>query len=265
MRLSIITINRNNVIGLRKTIESVVCQAFKDFEYIIIDGASTDGSVDVIKEYHDSITYWVSEPDKGIYNAMNKGIKVAKGEYCYFLNSGDWLYDCKILEMVFNENINSDIISGNILKKTEVETSPQIFTIRNLLIKNIPHQAMFIKKKLFENDQMYNEGLKILSDFLFNIQVCLKGVSYKYINLIIANYDTTGISNNNDHYQLLLDEEKYILNKTLPCAVQDDYKYFLNKKTFNHPSIRWLIKNNFLFKLIKGLNLVFNKTKEVYD
>lgn len=79
MKLSIITINRNNAAGLRRTIESVVSQTYTDFEYIIIDGASTDGSVEVIKEYSDKITYWVSEPDTGIYNAMNKGILKAQG------------------------------------------------------------------------------------------------------------------------------------------------------------------------------------------
>ncbi|MDR2910496.1 MAG: glycosyltransferase [Bacteroidales bacterium] len=91
MKLSIITINLNNVAGLQKTIESVVKQTFTDYEYIVIDGGSTDGSADIIKQHANKITYWVSEPDKGIYNAMNKGIRVAKGEYCLFLNSGDWL------------------------------------------------------------------------------------------------------------------------------------------------------------------------------
>ena len=81
MKLSVITINYNNRDGLKKTIESVVNQTYKDFEYIIIDGGSTDGSVEVLKEYSDKIDYWVSEPDKGIYNAMNKGIDIAKGEY----------------------------------------------------------------------------------------------------------------------------------------------------------------------------------------
>lgn len=96
MKLSIITINYNNREGLRKTIESVVAQTTREFEYIVIDGGSTDGSVDVIKEFSDYIDYWVSEPDKGIYNAMNKGVKVAHGDYCQFLNSGDWLYDSNV-------------------------------------------------------------------------------------------------------------------------------------------------------------------------
>ena len=87
MKLSIITINYNNCDGLRKTIESVIAQTTRDFEYIVIDGGSTDGSVDVIKEYADYIDYWVSEPDKGIYNAMNKGTRAAHGDFLLFLNS----------------------------------------------------------------------------------------------------------------------------------------------------------------------------------
>ena len=103
MKLSVITINFNNRDGLRKTIESVVKQTYKDFEYIIIDGGSTDGSVDVIKEYADKIDYWVSEPDKGIYNAMNKGIDVAKGEYCIFMNSGDVFFSNDVYNEVYED------------------------------------------------------------------------------------------------------------------------------------------------------------------
>ncbi len=113
VKLSIITVNLNNSAGLRKTIESIVKQTFKDFEYIIIDGGSTDGSAEVIKEFADKITYWVSEPDKGIYNAMNKGILHAKGEYLLFLNSGDWLADDDLLSKVFCEPRTADIIYGH--------------------------------------------------------------------------------------------------------------------------------------------------------
>ena len=113
MRLSVITINMNNRKGLERTIKSVVCQIFADFEYIVIDGASVDGSADVIREYADKIHYWISEPDTGIYNAMNKGILQAKGDYCLFLNSGDALYTTTVLEEVFNQNFSEDIIIGN--------------------------------------------------------------------------------------------------------------------------------------------------------
>ena len=101
-KLSIITVNLNKAKGLQKTIESVIFQTFTDYEYIIIDGGSTDGSKQIIEQYADKITYWVSEPDSGIYNGMNKGIKVAKGEYCLFLNSEDYLLSNEILQNVRN-------------------------------------------------------------------------------------------------------------------------------------------------------------------
>ena len=114
MKLSIITINLNNRDGLQKTIDSVVSQTFRDFEWIVIDGGSTDGSKELIEQYADHFSYWVSEPDKGIYNAMNKGIKVAKGEYLQFLNSGDWLVDEKALERCFWHESKADIAYGDL-------------------------------------------------------------------------------------------------------------------------------------------------------
>ena len=110
MKLSIITVNLNNKTGLEKTVKSVCSQTFEEFEFIIIDGGSTDGSLDIIKRYEDNISCWVSEQDKGVYNAMNKGIKMAKGEYLQFLNSGDSLINSDVLNKVFKENKTEDII-----------------------------------------------------------------------------------------------------------------------------------------------------------
>ena len=112
-KLSLITINQNNAEGLRRTIESVVFQTYIDYEYIVIDGASTDESVNILKQYDNRITFWISEPDTGIYNAMNKGILKATGDYCLFLNSGDWLSDDRVLEEVFLHEITEDIVCGN--------------------------------------------------------------------------------------------------------------------------------------------------------
>ena len=118
-KFSIITINYNNKEGLRKTIESVVGQSFRDFEYIIIDGGSTDGSIEVIKEYAGKVDYWVSEPDKGIYHAMNKGVLQAHGEYLNFMNSGDEFYNNGVLQEVA-PSLDSDIVVGKIVHGTEV-------------------------------------------------------------------------------------------------------------------------------------------------
>ena len=117
MKFSIITINLNNKAGLTKTIESVILQTYTDFEYIVIDGDSMDGSKAVIQQYQDKIDYWVSEPDTGIYQAMNKGIKVAQGEFLLFLNSGDCLVSDKILEAVAESIMvpfRADIYSGDL-------------------------------------------------------------------------------------------------------------------------------------------------------
>ena len=116
MKLSIITINLNNKEGLQKTIESIVNQTFRDYEFIIIDGGSNDGSIDVIELYKENITYWISEPDKGIYNAMNKGISIAKGEYYYFLNTGDRLISNDVLEKIFEDDPHESFICANFFK-----------------------------------------------------------------------------------------------------------------------------------------------------
>ena len=112
MKLSIITVNLNNKDGLQKTIDSVISQTYKDFEWIIIDGGSTDGSKELIENYSDYVSYWVSEPDKGIYNAMNKGIKQSHGEYLQFLNSGDIFIEDNTLKQVVSQLVNEDIVFG---------------------------------------------------------------------------------------------------------------------------------------------------------
>lgn len=155
MKYSIITINFNNRDGLRRTIESVVNQTYRDFEYIIIDGGSIDGSVDIIKEYADKIDYWVSEPDKGIYNAMNKGITMAHGEYLNFMNSGDCFFDKERLQKIEDLNSDSDIIVGKDLHidsksgKSATSVISHRLGFFHFYTTTIPHQSAFIKKKLF--------------------------------------------------------------------------------------------------------------------
>lgn len=137
MKLSIITINFNNEKGLKKTLESVSIQTYKNFEFIIIDGGSTDNSVNIIKEYQPIITYWLSEPDKGIYNAMNKGIAQAHGEYCIFMNSGDTFYDASTIEKSLPYLDGTAIVSGYTLYRQDHISS----TIRNF-IRNV-YEVLF--------------------------------------------------------------------------------------------------------------------------
>ena len=150
-KLSIITINYNNTRGLEKTLSSVWNdQTYSNFEHIVIDGGSTDGSVDVIKKYADKLTYWVSEPDKGIYNAMNKGILKAKGEYLLFLNSGDYLCN-EALSEIFSENFSEDIVYGNftlLCKNGEkkIKTFSEQVDYNLLYLESIGHQSTLIKR-----------------------------------------------------------------------------------------------------------------------
>lgn len=202
MRLSVITINRNNADGLRKTIESVLSQTFTDFEYIVIDGASTDNSVEIITEYADKFTYWVSEPDKGIFNAMNKGILKATGEYLLFLNSGDWLADENVISDFFNAAFVEDVISGNMMLVYENENNilwesetPDEFSFETIYKRSLPHQATFIKAKLFDQYGLYNECNKIVSDREFFLKVLIiENVDYSHFDRLISYFDMTGIS-----------------------------------------------------------------------
>lgn len=195
-KLSIITINFNNSSGLKKTIESVVRQSFADYEYLIIDGGSTDGSVDVIKRYSDKLAYWVSETDKGIYNAMNKGIKKATGEYCLFLNSGDCFTGNDILNKVFSAPFSEDIVFGDTICVNMRLSFPQKISLSYLISKSLPHQSSFIKKSLFNRIGLYNEENRIVSDWEF----CLKAIhlyncSYKYLpELIVSKMELPGYS-----------------------------------------------------------------------
>lgn len=239
MKLSIITVNLNNLNGLRKTIDSVVTQTFNDFEWIVIDGGSTDGSKELIEQYAEHFAYWVSEPDAGIYNAMNKGIRVAKGEYLQFLNSGDWLYDEKTLYSVFSSCPSSDILFGNCLVRNtdngvfEIGPKDTNFTAFELLSKSLPHQATFIKKDLFERYGLYDETFRITGDmkFIYNVIVNHE-VSLSYLPFVIVNYDGTGISNT--QFELCQKETERVVLEYLPARLLGDFRIYndviLNKQ-----------------------------------
>ncbi len=258
MKLSIITINKNNSQGLERTIQSVINQTFRDFEYIIIDGASTDGSVEIIKKYQNKIDYWVSEPDRGIYHAMNKGIKVAKGEYLLFLNSGDWLTDDTILEKVFSIDFNEDIVYGNIMVDEKfIKKYPNKITLKYFLEDSLPHPATLIKKKLFNTIGRYNESLKIAADWEFFLRaIVLNSASIKKIELAITHFYTDGISSYN--IDMVQKEKKQIISLLLKYIIPD-YNYFFKleneyKKLISSRLIKFCIKirqlkiYNFLWK-----------------
>jgi len=229
MKLSIITVNLNNAVGLEKTIESVCNQTFTDFEYIIIDGGSNDESTNIINQYSDKISYCISEADKGIYHAMNKGIKQAYGEYCLFLNSGDYLFNDKTLEIVFNSNVEADIIYGDRIeikhnKEVGRKVYPDKLSFYHFYIDSLPHQATFIKSKLFSDIGYYNEKLEYASDWEFFLKAIVNSnCSYHHINQFISCFDRMGVSNKKDNYNKMNHERMEILEINY-SLFKDDYE-----------------------------------------
>ena len=257
MKLSVITINYNNREGLIKTIESVVNQTWQEFEYIVIDGGSTDGSVDVIKEYDDKIDYWRSEPDKGIYNAMNKGINVANGEYCIFINSGDFFYNSDILLSVSADLDGTDIVTGTLaIDNGEQWFAPNVVTIPYLYdgINSLSHPASFIKTRLLKKYH-YDENLKIVSDWKFFVQVILMdGVSYKPLTQVISTFDTSGISTSN--IDLCRKERQHVLENDFPKSI---FQYYLYNTKDNDAQLYNLIRESKYRKHFYTFNIILIK------
>lgn len=195
MLFSVITINYNHADGLRRTINSVVQQSCKDFEYIIIDGASTDGSIDAIKENQEHIDYWVSESDGGIYPAMNKGVKAAHGDYCIFMNSGDEFYSADVIKNIKNFNLEEDIVCGDIcFGESNVSPNPDVVTMRTFYKHTLYHQASFIKTELLRC-HLYDESMRSAADWKFFMhELIFRNATYKHIPVVIARFELGGIS-----------------------------------------------------------------------
>lgn len=232
MKLSIITINYNDLNGLTDTVNTVINQGWKDFEFIIIDGGSTDGSAEYIKNNAHYFTYSVSEPDKGIYNAMNKGIAKANGEYLLMLNAGDVLYDNDVLGKVFDQtNYTQDIIYGDVDRESKgVVFAESIFpdklTFGFLRDRMISHQAVFFKKKLHDLVGLYDETIKYGADWHFIIlSVCKYNASYIHLNFKMAICSADGLTCNPLHFDAMKEERKRILEKEFPAFV-DDYMLY---------------------------------------
>jgi glycosyltransferase involved in cell wall biosynthesis len=227
MKLSIITINFNDKTGLEKTIKSVIDQTFENFEYLVIDGGSTDGSVDVIKNNAEKISYWVSEPDKGIYNAMNKGIAKATGEYCLFLNSGDYLIDRKVLQKVFENNYREDILYGDLRYQAESgqfsETIfPEKITFSQFISSFLPHPCTFIKKKCFDIAGVYDEKYTIVADWAFMAKAVGKhNCTTRHIPLFVSCHMLGGISSDPQHKKKNFNQREDFLRSEFPAFYED--------------------------------------------
>lgn len=222
-KLSVITINYNNADGLQKTIQSVLAQNFEDFEYIIIDGGSSDGSKAIIEDQADSLAYWVSEMDAGIYNAMNKGIKKATGDYLLFLNSGDYLFNDEVVKEIFAQGNEADIIYGNLVAEKEDSTRTEWILTKELspsyfISSSLPHSSSFIKRSLFLNHGLYSEHFKIVSDWEFFFKATQKyKCSYQHVPLFASVFTLGGISTKQENIKLRLEEKLEVFKKNFPA------------------------------------------------
>ena len=262
MKLSIITINYNNAEGLRKTLASVASQTYRNIEHIIVDGGSTDGSVDVIKDYVRNVermnVIWSSEPDMGIYNAMNKGIRKASGEYIQILNSGDVLASPDVTakmiaaleaqndEMsrtnVLNEPLSLNdgvaILYGNMLKSYDGKTiinrdtcGGDMYTPESFLYfykGTLNHDCAYIRRDLFEKYGLYNEDMKICSDWEWYVRaIVLGGEKAVYTNIDVTIFDMNGVSESHGkNAELIKKERREYLEKILPATILHDYDTF---------------------------------------
>ena len=257
MKLSIITINRNNAAGLEKTMQSVATQIFKEFEYIVIDGASTDGSVEVVKKYEPQFVClkWISESDKGIYNAMNKGLHMASGDYIQILNSADCLASDDVTERMLSALDKAgkpSILYGNMVKcfpdgRKLVDRcfAGQEITMLGMFTGTLNHDPAYIRRELFEKYGYYDETLKIVSDWKWYLQaIILGGEKPQYVDMNVTLFDMTGISETNKELDKV--ERKQVLGQLFPKAILADYE----KYAFPIDQIKRLQRHPWAYKLV---------------
>ena len=207
--ISIITAVYNGSATIGETIKSISAQTFTNFEYIIIDGGSTDGTLDILRKHNDEIDYWVSAPDNGIYDAFNKGIDLAKGDWLYFIGADDRLFDNSVLEKVFSKSIDSEFLYGNVFLEEEEEIVFGKFLPKNLYMQNICQQAIFYNKRLFQRIGKFNLKYQLLADWDFNIKAFgLKSTKPYYLDTVVAVYSIYGMSNNVCDIVFLADRER---------------------------------------------------------
>lgn len=255
MLISIITVNYNDKIGLERTLKSVQSQTYTNFEHIIIDGGSTDGSKALIESNKTHFSFYLSETDNGIYHAMNKGIKAAKGDYFFFLNAGDDFIDSSSLKKISTYFDTQDIIYFNINvidnDKNYIKKCPDEMSFSFLHNDTIPHQSVFIKRSLFEKVGHYDESLKIVSDWKFLILVLIKyNATYKHIDAVFSNFYRGGISS--------FEENKVLINKERQQVLESEFSVIMNdlKENFKLQRIIRTLRKSRKIKLLIKLGLI---------
>lgn len=248
MKVSVITVSYNSAETIEKTIRSVIGQDYSDIEYIIIDGASTDGTVDIIRKYENNISYWVSEPDNGIYDAMNKGIAHATGEIIGIINSDDWYEEGAVGKMAaFFEQTDSQVVYGKV--RLYDENLDCIGESKYKVLNEIWHQmvilhpSVFIRKSAYKLYGGFDTRYKIAADYDLMLRLYSANVSFAYLDEIIANFRKGGLSTTNI-IETAEETKKIALNhiercperETMEPKIYDDYKWKIAKNVLeNYP------------------------------
>jgi glycosyltransferase involved in cell wall biosynthesis len=203
LKISIITVCYNAESCIEKAIQSVIDQTYKNFEYIVIDGQSTDQTLAIVNKYKGNISKIISEKDNGVFDAMNKGVNHSTGDIIYFLNSDDYFYDFNILEKIDQEFLKSpstDILNGKVVVDTGIKkydnsafTSP-CKTKKDLFTHGLCHQRVFVKRQLFEKYGLFNTKYKICADFDWLMRVFNSSVEIKFADYFIAHFYPYGFS-----------------------------------------------------------------------
>jgi glycosyltransferase involved in cell wall biosynthesis len=194
--VSVITAVYNGGATLERAIKSVVSQSCARMEFIIIDGGSTDCSIDLLREYENSIDYWISEADKGIYEALNKGIALANGEWLYFLGADDALADVNVFNAIFSQQYDSKFLYGDVFYGNTGRIYGGGFTKRMLIKANICQQGILYHIDLFRILGNFDLNYPLLADWVFNMRAfALSGTKPTHLNVIIAEYSLAGVSN----------------------------------------------------------------------
>lgn len=245
-KISIITVNFNNLTGLKETINSVINQDYANIEYIIIDGGSLDGSAEWIASINDKLYYWVSEKDSGVYQAMNKGIIRATGEYIVFLNSGDYFIDQHVISRCCYEIAKVDevdIFYGNIFVKNQLNNPdhhhfhPRELSLKFFKNDTINHQASLIKRALFVEFGLYPECYRLASDYWLYIRSLLSNKRYQYLDFPMVIYDFTGISSLDNFKEYKIEQRKIwdmIVPKIVNQLIDENEKLELDIARYQH-------------------------------
>lgn len=244
-KISVIIVVFNGAKTLRNAIHSVLQQTYTNLELVVIDGSSTDDTIEILEKYKANNLFWISEPDDGIYDAMNKGIKIATGEWIFFLGADDTFYTDNILTEIFGniENYDCDFLYGNVYSLALNRKYDGKFTKERILFQNICHQSIFYKKVIHEKIGFYNKDFKTFADWDFNIKCFYDPeINIKYYEIIVTNFAAGGLGTSRPDLFFL---QNYLFEKNLAVLNKKGIKKLYNVNFYD----KW-------WRLIRSMKLI---------